>query len=375
MKTYPIYVKAVYLLLLAFLFFYGLVYAKFILVPLTLGCLFSILLTPIASRFEKWGLHRTFSSLLCIIIMGLIVAILIFLLSRQIMAFLNNLPELTVQLDTRLNDIQAYIERQTNLTPTHQIDWLKNEISTSGSLFSGALSATTSTFATMALIPLYTFFLLFYRDKIQLFFEKITPEQQHYTVHQIIHRIKEVVQSYLSGVIIVMFIVSAMISTGLAIIGVPYAIFLGVLAGILNVIPYIGILTAASLAILMAAITLGNPSAPLFVLFVFLGTHLLEANIITPNIVGSKVSINPLASILALIIGEEVWGIVGMILFIPLLGIVKVMFDNIKPLEPYAFILGTEGQDEHSISWRGTWRRVKRIFIRKPHPNMDKNQE
>src|SRR5206468_4143469 len=115
----------------------------------------------------------------------------------------------------------------TALSPSKQITWLQQQIATGGSLVPGALSSTTTTFATIALIPLYTFFLLFYRDKIQIFFEKITPEQEHFTVHQITHRTKELVQSYLSGVIIVIFIVAIIIATVLKIIGVPYAIFLG----------------------------------------------------------------------------------------------------------------------------------------------------
>jgi predicted PurR-regulated permease PerM len=364
MKQYPFYVKAVYLLLLAFLFFYGLVYAKFILVPFILGCLIAALLTPIATRFEKWGAHRTLSSFLCIIILALIIGGLIFLLSRQILGFISDLPTLTNRVNERLNDIQTYIERKTHFSQTRQISWLQNQIATGGSTFAGALSATTSTFATVALIPLYTFFLLFYRNKIQMFFEKITPEQEHYTVHQIIHRVKEMVQSYLSGIIIVIFIISVMVTVGLEIIGVPYAIFLGVLAGFLNVIPYLGIFTAASASVVMATIATNSPNAPLWTFFLFLGTHILEANIITPNILGSKVSINPLASLLALVIGEEVWGIVGMILFIPLSGVIKVVFDNIKAFEPYAFLMGAEPQDGQSISWHGTWRKTKRLFLR-----------
>jgi predicted PurR-regulated permease PerM len=363
MKTYPIFVKAVYLLLLAFLLFYGMVYAKFILIPLTLACLFAILLTPLATLFERWGVHKTLASLLCILVMFVIVGILIFLLSRQIMSFITDLPSITGKINSRLTDIQAYIERRTHLSPTRQISWLQQEISDSSSLFTPAISATTSTFATVALVPLYTFFLLFYRLKILVFFEKVTPEQNHFTVHQIIHKIKQLVQSYLSGVIIVIFIIALIVGTGLAIIGVPYAIFLGALAGILNVIPYLGILTAAVMSVVLATMTNDAASVPILVFFLFLGTHMLEANIITPNIVGSKVSINPLASLLALVLGAEVWGIAGMILFIPMLGIVKVVFDNIKELQPYGFLLGME-PNENATTWRGTLGKVKRFFVR-----------
>ncbi len=365
MRTYPLYVKALCLLLLAILLIYSLAQAEFILVPLTLGSLFAILLTPVATWFEKKGAHRSLSSLLCIIIMLLIVTALIFLLSRQIISFLSDIPGITTQISARLNDIQSFIEKETKLSAPSQIIWLKNHASSGASLYSGALSATTSTFATVALIPLYTFFMLFYRDRIFIFLEKITPEQNHETVYQILQRIKDLVQSYLSGILIVMFIISVIISVGLKIIGVPYAIFLGVLAGILNVIPYLGIFSTALLSVVISSIMMNSHSAPLFVFFLFLGTHMLEANIITPNIVGSKVSINTMASLIALIVGEAVWGIVGMILFIPLLGIIKVFLDNFKELEPYGYLLSMEKSGEHSTTWRGTIRKIGKMFRRK----------
>ena len=323
------------------------------------------MLIPVAVKFEKWGAHRSLSSFLCLLVMGLIVTILVFLLTRQIISFINEVPNLTATINKRLNDIQSYIERQTNLSPSSQISWVKDKLSTGGAIFSGTMSATESTFATIALIPLYTFFMLFYRDKIFVFFEKITPQERHETVYEIIRRIQQLVQSYLSGIIIVMFIIAIIVSTGLKIIGVPYAIFLGVLAGLLNVIPYLGIFSAAVLSIVISTVMMGSETAPIFVFFLFLGTHMLEANIITPNIVGSKVSINTLASLIALVVGAAVWGIVGMILFIPMLGIIKVILDNFPELEPYGFLLGTEADGKHSMSWGGTFRKAKKMFSRK----------
>jgi predicted PurR-regulated permease PerM len=364
-KTYPIYIKATFLLLLGFLVFRSLTDAEFILVPLTLGSLFAILLIPIADQLEKRGVHRSISSFLCIVIMALVVTALVFMLSRQIISFMDQLPSLTTHMNRRLNEIQCFIEKQTNLSPASQITWLKSKLTTGSSVFSGALSATTSTFASIALVPLYTFFMLFYRDRIFVFFEKITPKEQHETVYQIIERIKALVQNYLTGILIVMFIISVIVSVGLEVIGVPYAIFLGVLAGLINVIPYLGIASAATLSIIISAIMTDSETAPIFVFFLFLFTHLIEANIITPNIVGSKVSINTLASLLALIVGAEVWGIVGMILFIPMLGIAKVIMDNVDHLEPYGYLLSKMEPGKHSITWRGTFKRVKNSFSKK----------
>lgn len=370
MRGYPIYVKATYLLLFLFLFVSALYYGKFILIPIILGALFSILLTPIANRMERWGSHRMLSSFLCVFVMVAVVLAIIYFGYRQVAFFGSDVPRLINRLDLKMNHAQAFIERETHLTPEKQIDWLKSKLTESisaGGSFLSTLSSTTSTIATILLIPLYTFFFLFYRHKMQVFFEKITPEEQHYKVHQIIHRIQEVVQSYLSGIMIVIIILSVILSTGMLMIGVPYAIFLAVIAAFLNVIPYLGILSSALFAAFLTLLTRDSTTAPLFVLGLFLVTHLVESNLLTPNIVGSKVSLNPLTTIIALIIGEEVWGIMGMILFIPLLGVLKVVFDNVAILHPYGYLLGTEGSEENSLSWRGTWRKLKRIFIRPRH--------
>src|SRR6185437_12054132 len=258
MKKYPLYIKATFLLLFAFLLFHGLQDAQFILVPLIFGGLFAILLTPIANRLEKWGVHRSLSGFFCIAIMALIVGSVVFLLAHQVITFINELPVLTAHINRRLNDIQCYIEQQTKLSPASQINWVKDKLALGGSLFVGALSATTSTFATFALIPLYTFFIMFYRDRIFVFFEMITPKENHETVYQIVERVKELVQSYLTGILIVVFIISVIVTTGLKIIGVPYAIFLGVLAGLLNVIPYLGIFTAAAASVIVSAILMDS---------------------------------------------------------------------------------------------------------------------
>jgi predicted PurR-regulated permease PerM len=144
----------------------------------------------------------------------------------------------------------------------------------------------------------------------------------------------------------VVVIMTLCITSGLMLLGIPFALFLGVLTALLNIIPYIGIVVSALVAATIAFITKDNSWFVVGTLGVYLLTHILEANIFTPNIVGSKVSVNPLATFIALIIGGELWGIMGMILFIPFSGILKVFCDNIPKLRPFGYLLGTEGTEE-----------------------------
>ena len=152
--------------------------------------------------------------------------------------------------------------------------------------------------------------------------------------------IQKVVESYISGLMIVIVIVAILNTLGLLIMGVPYAIFFGAFAAVLTIIPYIGILIGALLPALYILVQTGSLVNAVIVVGIFAFVQFLEGNFITPNITGSKVSINPFAAILALIIGGEIWGAAGMILSIPIIAILKVVFDAYEPLKPIGFLLG-----------------------------------
>ena len=350
------YVKGAYLLIFLFLLTYALILGQSLLAPICVSTLISILLLPVAAKMEKWGIHRLISSILCAVIMLLMVGLFIFLFSEQVSMVTKNLPALQVRFFTKLDHLQAFIQQKTDLTPSKQMEWIKEKaLGLSGNVLGSA-----SSIVVMLPVPFYVFFFLFYRDKFGVFLLKITRPDQRYTVEKISSEIRMVIQSYLSGLLIVMGVMTCILSAGLHIIGVPYYLFLGALAAILNIIPYLGIGFSALLSILVAFLTKDSDVLALEVFLLFLGTHLIEANIITPKIVGSKVSVNPFTTIVALILGEMIWGIMGMILFIPLSGVLKVIFDNIEATKPYGFLLGTEGTEEYAFSMKNIFRRKKR---------------
>ncbi len=128
----------------------------------------------------------------------------------------------------------------------------------------------------------------------------------------------------------------------LSIIGLQQALFFGVLAGMLNIIPFIGSMVGSAIPIMVLLLTRESYGAPIAAAIYFLSIQLVESYFLTPNITGNKVKLNPMATIMALLLGALVWGVAGMILFIPFLGILKVVFDNIEPLRPYGYIIGKE---------------------------------
>jgi predicted PurR-regulated permease PerM len=203
-----------------------------------------------------------------------------------------------------------------------------------------ALTTTTNMLTNLSILPVYVFFLLYYRDLFKQFFYKVFKDVKKAKINEVLCKIYDVVHSYLSGLFIVTLIVGTLNSIGLLALGIPSAFFFGFLAASLLILPYIGILVGSILPIVVALVTKDSPMYAVGVAGVFFFIQMLEGNLITPYIVGSKISVNPLAAILGLFLGGSLWGIAGMALALPLTATLKVIFDAVEPLKPYGYLMG-----------------------------------
>jgi len=192
----------------------------------------------------------------------------------------------------------------------------------------------------LTLIPIYTFLILLYRTHFILFLAKLFRKEYHTNLQEILTQIKASVRSYLSGLIFEMIAVSALTSLGLYFIGVKYAILLGVITGILNLVPYVGILVAGVLTMLASLTGTAELSMILGVIVVNIIVQIIDNNILVPLIINTKVQINAFVSIVGIIIGGQIGGIAGMFLAIPLLAILKIVFDRIESAEPWGYLMG-----------------------------------
>ncbi len=172
------------------------------------------------------------------------------------------------------------------------------------------------------------------------FLHLLVDRSDEKAIDSVVSEIQKVTQNYVVGMITVITILAALNAFGLWIVGLENALFFGVFAAILAIIPYIGIIIGSLPAVLFAFLFSTSLVQPFAVIGVFAVIQFLEGNFITPNIVGSRVSINPFIAILALLIGGEVWGISGMILFVPFLGIIKCIFDQVEGLRPLGYLFG-----------------------------------
>jgi predicted PurR-regulated permease PerM len=192
----------------------------------------------------------------------------------------------------------------------------------------------------LLLIPVYTFIILFYHPLLIDFIHRVFVSSDQKQVSSIVTKTKNVVQSYLIGLVIEGVIVATLNSAGLLILGIEYAILIGIIGAVLNVIPYIGGIVAVALPMMVAIATKSSSWYALYVLAIYYFIQLIDNNFIVPFIVSSKVRINALFSIIAVLVGYALWGIPGMFLSIPLLAIIKVIFDHIESLKPWGFLLG-----------------------------------
>jgi predicted PurR-regulated permease PerM len=272
-----------------------------------------------------------------------ILGMIVWFLSMQVVSLTSELESISANMQKLLAKGQDFLYTNFGIVPPNKSQLIQNAVGSLQELtttFLGStISVTTGAITILTMVPIFVFLLLYYRDHLEQFLFKFVAKDRRSGVIQTMIDIQHVVQSYISGLMIVIVVVALLNSAGLLILGVKYAVFFGVFASILTIIPYIGILIGASLPALFTLATTGELLDAVLVVVVFMFVQFLEGNFITPFVVGSKVSINPFAAIVALLIGGEIWGAAGMILSIPIIAMMKVIFDVYEPLQPFGFLL------------------------------------
>ena len=315
-----------------------------IIVPLLLALLFAILLNPIVSFLNKrWNVPNVVAVLIsCIILFAFVGGILLFIY-WQAADISEEWPKIKHNFSLHIKNAEGWIYQTFHVSGRKQEQYVQETAKkTLDGGMGDTLSSFTNTMVSLILIPLYTFLILLYRKLFVNFLCKIVPSKEHKTLIDILVNIGSIVQNYIVGLIIEMFIVAGLTTTGLLLLGVPYAILLGVITALLNLIPYIGILCAALLTVLAALTTSTDPSIVIKIGLLIWGIQLFDNNFLVPKIVGNKVQINALVSILGVIIAGSLAGVAGMFLALPMIAILKVIFDRVEVLKPYGYLIGDD---------------------------------
>ncbi len=342
-----------YTLLAIVLVIYGLIHIRNFLYPVAFGFLLAYLLYPLASWLEKRGIARILANL--VILFGALLSMggLALAAYRIITPLAVDLPELAENAIANLSDIIIRLGGYFGFDGNNTKDLVNEQITymfeTGGEQIQNFFTATTNTIIFFGLLPVYIFLFLFYRTKFMYFLLKIAGRSNRKTMVDILREISEVMVRYLTGVFVVVFILFFINSLGIYIIGLQYAIPLGITAALFNFIPYFGTLLGGLVPFMFAFLVEGDISLAFRVVILFIIIQFIENNILTPNIVGGNVRVSPFFIIIGLVAASMIWGIPGMLLIVPLLAAIRIIFSHIEFMKPYAFLLGEEGTKKHSI--------------------------
>jgi predicted PurR-regulated permease PerM len=340
----PFYAKSTILLVGLFAFITMLYIAQSIIVPLVFSMIIAIVLHPVVNFFVRLHINRVIAISISLLITIILIVALGALLYSQASQFSESWPILVDKFTKVFNQSIAWSSGYFDISPGKIHAWIvdtKNDfLDSSTSVIGQTIMNVGSGLVVLFLIPVYIFLILYYEPLLLDFMRKLFGESNKGQVSEIITQTKTVIQRYLIGLVIEAVIIAIMEIIALLILGIEYAILLGILGALLNVIPYIGGLVAVALPMMIAFATKDSAWFAVYVLIIYYIIQLIDNNYIVPKIVASKVKINALFSIIVVIAGNALWGVPGMFLSIPLLAIVKLIFDHVDSLKPWGFLLG-----------------------------------
>jgi predicted PurR-regulated permease PerM len=370
MNKYPLSIKITYVLLSVILFIYAIIAAKEFLYPIVLGLLFGYLLYPVACFFERNGFPRILANILSILLFLIVVASALLFIYKQAGSFIDDFPIYKQKALSNIDRLENELEYRFGLSDLRLVDLIRLRVKllfeAGNNVFNTAFQSTAGTIFRLAVLPVYIFLFLFYRTKLALFILKIVPKEKKIIAIRVLKDYSHVVSRYMGGMSTVVFILAILNSAGLLIIGIEHAIVFGVISALFNFIPYFGTLMGGSIPLIFAILT-GSPLLALHVLILFIIIQFVENNILTPNIVGSNLRLNPMVIIIGIIAGGMVWGIPGMFAIVPILAMLNILAENVVALHPYAFLLGTIGARQHAITLENIRKFLEKIKNIKRH--------
>lgn len=325
------------------------VVGKGLLIPLALGAILAMLLLPVKKKLEKWHFPKFLavatSMLLIILFLGGVLAAI----SAQVVNFTDDLPELQEQAQQRLNDGKQLVSKHLSLSQAEVDSAMQTASSKAldelGNQTKSLLSATTNKLTNFGLTMVYTFLLLFYHERIRKTLLKLSPGKNSKEMQAIIADVSKVAPSYLLGKFMLIIFLAFAYSIGLTIIGVPYGVLFGVMAAVISIIPYIGNLLGGLFPMIIMFLNSDSLWPILAIMLVFGLAQFLESYFLEPIIVGRNVDLNPMTIIIGVVVVGSLWGVAGMIIAIPVLGIMKIVFEHLEPLKPIAYLMSNDEEE------------------------------
>lgn len=281
---------------------------------------------------------------------------MIYVVASQITDLAKDWPQFQAQIERSLYNFRGWVYDNFHITRRKQLNVVNAATSKVTNPDAAVVGSTLLSLSFILLFLvftfIYTFFFLLYRRVIMRFMESVFLKENKKLVHEIIEEVQIMLRKYITGLLTEMAMVASGVGITLSLLGVQYPILLGLITGLFNIIPYFGIFTAMVISVIVSLGTSAVSSTTIYVIITFVLTHLIDSNLLLPLVVGSKVRINAMVTVLGVVIGEMFWGVAGMFLSVPVVAVLKIIFDRVESLQSWGIILGDEGHQQEKLATR-----------------------
>ena len=348
--------KALAIVALVLLIVTVLILGKPFLVPLTFAALLAMLLLPVTRWMESKGVNKALSTLAAIMLLLSFFALVLFFIGWQMSDIASNTAKLQQTVTEKYEQAKDFISQQLGVSERKQEQIIKEQQKSSSGKMTGMVTAVmggiTSFLTDTLLVFVYVFLFIYLRSRIKGFIIRLVPLVERENALKVLNDTQQITVKYLGGLFLMIVCLWVMYGIGFSLLGVENAIFFAILCGLLEIVPFVGNLTGTGITIAMSLVQGGDMNMVIGIILVYGAVQFIQTYLLEPMIVGAEVSINPLFTIVGLVAGELIWGIPGMILAIPLLGITKIVFEHVEPLKPFAYLIGSDEQKKDDKNWK-----------------------
>jgi predicted PurR-regulated permease PerM len=346
MKDMPLTVKRSIELIGLFVLGAIIVAGHTVIMPLLMAFFFSIVLLPVFRFFRRIKIPEAIAIFLSILLLTIMVVLIVWLFSSQVGALLDDFPQIQRTVTKHLDNLSIWISNSFGYSPAEQLKLINVQgnklFSSVGGILRGAVGSITGIVIFIGLLPIYIYLIILYRNVFLKFILMWFKPHEHQNVEEGIRQTEKMVKSYLIGLLIQIAYIIVLLGGSLMLFGIKNALLIGTIFALLNLIPYLGALIGNILGVLLTLASSDNLTDVLIVLGAITVVQFLDNNILMPRIVGSQVKINPLVSIAGIIIGGTMAGISGMFLAMPLLSVLKIVFDRSEKYKQWGVLLGDD---------------------------------
>ena len=356
--------KSIKILLLIVLSYLVLVHAKPFLVPIAFAGLFSMLLLPVSRKLESWRINKGISVVLSILVLVAVASVIVWVLSLQVNDIKKNAIGIEKNITQKITEVRDFATRKLGISQQKQNEIIEKQQQTSddriSNFITGSIGSIGAALLDVILVLVYLFLFMYFRKHLQQFVLQLVPPEKQANAQEVIQSSRKVAQKYLSGMALMIVSLWIMYSIGFSIVGIKNAVFFAILCGLLEIVPFVGNITGTAITILLTFAQGGSMQMILGILVVYAFVQFFQSYFLEPLVVGKNVNVHPVFTIIGIVAGEFVWGIPGMILALPVLGVAKIICDHVEVLKPYGFLIGQEKEGKG-----GLVEKVKKVFKKK----------